>query len=294
VRAVNLIPSDARRGGRSGAGLTLGPAYAVVAALGVAVLLVTVYVLTSNTISDRQAKVASLQVQVTQEQARAAQLSSYAEFARLAETRIATVREIAATRFDWHRALADLSKVVPANTSLQSLFGSVAPGAMVSSASGSAGGSGITAALRGDEAVPAFEMTGCTASQDDVARLISRLRLINGVTRVTLADSTKLEATQPSAASSAAAATSTTSSGCPGGTPKFDLVIFFTPLPGAGPTGVASAAAVSTPAATSPSPAIASPTPAATSPSPASASPTPAAASPSPTSTPTSGSGGTK
>ena len=77
----------------------------------------------------------------------------------------------------------NLSQVVPADTTLQSIVGTVVPGA-------SAGGGGAGAAsLRADIAAPAFELTGCTANQDDVARLMSRLRLINGVTRVSFSDS---------------------------------------------------------------------------------------------------------
>ncbi len=194
-----------------------------------------------NTIAERTAKVATLRAQANQAQQEAARLAPYTQFAQLAQTRAETVREIAATRFDWHAALADLSRVVPANTSLVTLFGSVAPGASVA---GSSGG-GDTAALRADIASPAFEMSGCTGTQDDVASLMSRLRLINGVTRVTLADSTKPDSAGAGASVTTISGSSTTSanggnsSGCGDG-PGFDLVVFFSPLPGAGPTGVAS------------------------------------------------------
>ena len=245
MRAVNLIPTDARRGGRTVGGRPSGgPAYAVLGLLAAAVLLVTIYVLTTNTISDRQAKIASLTAQAAQERAQAARLVNYANFAMLAQARAQTVREIAATRFDWHAALADLSKVVPANTSLESLFGSVAPGANVTGASGAAGGAGISASLRSDEPVPAFELTGCTSSQDDVARLLSRLRLINGVTRVTLGDSQKAAAAQSGAG--VASSNGGSSTGCGPNAPTFDLVVFFSALPGAGPTGAASAPGTST------------------------------------------------
>jgi Tfp pilus assembly protein PilN len=206
--------------------------------LAVAVALVTVYVLTSNTISDRKAQVASLQSQAQQAKAQAARLGNYAQFQKLAQTRAETVRQIAATRFDWNSALSELSRVVPSNTSLQSLLGTVAPGANVSGAGGTAGAS--TGSLRGAISNPAFELRGCTSSQDDVARLMSRLRLINGVDRVTLADSQKPDASQ--AAGSAGAVVSGSSSvGCGANHPAFDLVVFFKPLPGAGPTGATSA-----------------------------------------------------
>ncbi len=219
MKAVNLIPGDNRRPGFS-TGLSLGPAYAVLGVLAVAVGLLTLYVLTNNTISKRKSEIATVQAQIIQEHAQAAHLANYVRFAQLAAARAKTVREIATTRFDWHAALADLSKVVPANTSLQSLQGSVAPQATVSGGGG--GGSG----LRADIAVPAIELTGCSKTQDDVAQLMSRLRVINGVTRVTLSDSVK---------SASSASGPNGGGGCGGNTPSFDLVVFFKPLPGADP-----------------------------------------------------------
>ncbi len=257
MRAVNLIPSDARRGGRASGGRPRGgPAVLIIAGLAVAVLLMTVYVLTSNTVSERQAKITSLQAQAAQEQAEATRFVNYTNFASLARARAETVLTIATARFDWHAALSDLSKVVPANTSLQSLFGSVAPGASVNgSGAGAAGGS---SSLRQDISSPAFELTGCTKSQDDVARLMSRLRLINGVTRVTLGDSIKSGTTQ-----SGASVSSSGAAGCGSNAPTFDIVVFFSPLPGAGATGVTSAATTTgSPATATGSPATATGSPA--------------------------------
>jgi Tfp pilus assembly protein PilN len=266
MRAVNLIPGDAR--GSSGVKVAggLGPGYAVIALLGVAVLLVSVYVLTSNTISDRQSKLATLQAQVTEEQAQASRLTNFASFLKLTQARVETVRQIASSRFDWHAALADLSKVIPANTSLQSLTGTVAPGATVSGAGGSAGGSSLRSAIPS----PAFEMLGCTKTQDDVARVMSRLRLINGVQRVTLASSVKTDAGQAGAAVSSVSGPAV---GCGANAPTFDLVVFFAPLPGASvaaapgaSTTAAAGTAATTAASGTKSPATGATTPAATSP----------------------------
>lgn len=242
MKAVNLIPTDAQRR-RGPAGLPHGPAVVVVGLLGIAVLFVTIAVLTGNTITERKAKLANLTAEVAAAQAQAAQLSNYTAFEQLARTRAETVRQIAAARFDWHAALSDLSNVVPSDTSLTSLVASVAPGATI--AGGGAGaGSGVASALRSDISVPAFELAGCTKTQDDVAKLISRLRLVNGVTRVTLGDSQKQTAAQPGTA----VAGGSTTTGCGANAPTFDLVVFFTSLPGAGPDGVTSvsAAAAST------------------------------------------------
>jgi Tfp pilus assembly protein PilN len=212
VRAVNLIPRDSRRGGVGPSLGKLGAPHAVIGLLVVALLFVTLYVVSSNTVSDRQTQLASVQQQVTQMRAEVTSLQRYQQFEQLAQERAQTVREIASTRFDWHGALSDLSKVVPSNTSLQSLVATVSP-------SSGGGGAGPGGSVRGDIDSPAFELKGCTASQDEVAQLMSRLRLIDGVTRVTLEDSTQT----PSATGSTVPA----QGGCTG--PTFDLVVFFAP-----------------------------------------------------------------
>jgi hypothetical protein len=155
---------------------------------------------------------------------------------------VQTVRGIAATRFDWNASLANLARVVPANTSLESLTGTVVPGASAGGSAGSGGGSSGATNLRGDITGPAFELNGCTASQDDVARLISRLRVMPGVKRVALGSSVIEQQSQSSAASAR---------GCKPGSPTFSLVVFFNQVAGAGATGATTlTAAPSAPGAT--------------------------------------------
>jgi Tfp pilus assembly protein PilN len=232
MRAVNLIPADSR-GRSSSRGPSTGmqiPVYVLLGVLAAAVALVTLYVLTNNSITSRKAEVASLKTQVAQEQAAANRLGEFSKFSSLAQTRIGTVNSIASARFDWHTALVNLSKVVPADTTLQSIVGTVVPGA-------SSGGAGTTSSLRSDIAAPAFDLTGCTANQDDVARLMSQLRLINGVTRVAFTNS------QVSGASPSGSAGSP---GCAANAPVFSLTVFFTPVANAGPNGVTAVSGVST------------------------------------------------
>ena len=231
MRAVNLIPADSRGGGSRSRGPSTGmqiPVYVLLGFLAAAVALVTVYVLTNNSIAARTAKLGNLKTEVTQEQAAVARLGEFTKFASLAQTRISTVHSIAAARFDWNSALSDLAKVIPANTTLQSIVGTVVPGA----SSGGSGGAG-TGSLRSGITAPAFELSGCTASQDDVAKLMSQLRLINGVTRVTISDSQMSN-------TATAASTGGSSQGCGANAPTFDLVVFFQPVANAGPAGVTS------------------------------------------------------
>jgi Tfp pilus assembly protein PilN len=236
VKAVNLIPADSRKGGGGSSSASQLASYGLFGILAAALVLVTLYVLANNSISDRQSRLTTLRTEVAQAQSEASRLGTYSQFQQLARTRVQTVQDIAATRFDWHSALTDLSRVVPANTSLQSLAATVAPGA-------SAGGSGAAAAgnLRTAVSAPAFELAGCTSSQDDVARLMSRLRLIDGVSRVTLGSSTKTGPAQTGAgAPSPTSAASTPAVGCGPNKPTFDVIVFFQPLAGAGPMGATS------------------------------------------------------
>ena len=233
MRAVNLIPADARGRSRN-RGPSTGmqvPVYVLLGFLAAAVALVTLYVLANNSIASRTATLNNLKAEVAQEQTAVARLGEFTKFSALAQSRVGTVRAIAAARFDWHAALSDLSKVVPANTTLQTVNGTVVPGASAGGA-----GSGGTGALRSDVSAPAFELTGCTRSQDDVAQLISQLRLIDGVTRVSFANS------QESANSTASTQSSGSPQGCGANGPTFDLIVFFQPVAGAGASGVTSLA----------------------------------------------------
>lgn len=223
MRAVNLIPDDVRKRGSTVSVGRLGVAHVLIGLMAVVLGFVAIYVFTSNTISQRQAQLVTLHEEVAQAQAQAARLTDYAQFEQLAQAREATVSEIASSRFDWHTALTDLAKVMPANATLHSLSATVA--------SGSGGGSS-SSSVRGDIDAPAFALSGCTQTQDDVARLASRLRVINGVTRVTIEDST--------GASGVSNPGSPTASATCGGGPSFDMVVFFQPVAGAaalaGPT----------------------------------------------------------
>jgi Tfp pilus assembly protein PilN len=234
VKAVNLIPADTHGGGggapRAGSGV-----FVLLGVLAALVAGVSFYVLTSNTIADRRAQVTSMQAQASAAQATAASLQPYRDFASLAQSRVETVRQLGAARFDWHRAFSELATVIPGNVWLTSLLGTVAPGVSVDGAS-----SGATSGLRSTIAAPAIEMSGCTVSHDSVVQLISHLRLMDGVQRVSLADSSKDGGTAGSGGG-----------GCQNGHPsfpQFDLVIFFEPLPGL-PTAPGAATSTATPAA---------------------------------------------
>jgi Tfp pilus assembly protein PilN len=209
MRAVNLIPEDAAGGGGAsslGVPILLG-------SLVVLLALVTAHVLTGNTIQDRKGELASVRQQVAVAQVQADATKPYREFASLAEARVETVRQLGSARFDWHRAFAGLATVIPDDVWLTSVTGTVAPG--VSIAAG--GDTGGASALRSAIPNPAITLTGCTVDHESVVRLVSRLRLLHDVERVSLADSSK-----------------DAGGDCQHGHtnfPQFNAVIFFAPIP---------------------------------------------------------------
>ena len=213
MRAVNLLPSDLR-----GAAPTAAPsarpekaegigAYVVLGALALCVAALAVYVLATNSVKQKQTELAEVTAQADVAAQAAAKLKPYADFDSMAKARIETVRGLAAARFDWEQALRDLSRAMPADVKLQSLSGDMGlPGT-------NTGGGGDP--LRGSIQAPAISLVGCAVSQPAVARMLSRLRAVDGVTRVSLSKSEKLD-------------TESGQSACSGANPpSFSAVVFF-------------------------------------------------------------------
>jgi Tfp pilus assembly protein PilN len=216
MRAVNLLPSDMRQA-RPKPGPAARPepvqgigAYVLLGALGLFVAALAGFVLFSNGVKQREADLETAKERTAAATAKAAALKPYADFEALAASRVETVRGLAAARFDWEQALRDISRAVPGDVKLQALEGDIG-------LPGTAGGGD---ALRGSIQAPAITLGGCASSQVGVARMMSRIKAVDGVTRVTLS---KSEST-----TSGAPAASTTGSPCGAGDPPtFSLVIFF-------------------------------------------------------------------
>ncbi len=266
MRAVNLIPAEERRGGGAGgSGRSGGAVYVLLGVLAVAVLAVSAYVLTGNTVNDKQAQLDAMSVKAGAAEQQAAALKPYAEFAKLEQTRVGTVKSLATSRFNWDHTLRQLSKVMPTTVWLSSFLATVKPGVTVDGGAAS----GDTGNVRQASQSPAIELTGCTTSQDEVARLMTRLRLMSGVDRVVLTSSEKQ--TNTNAAAAATPASGSDSGGgngdCRHGSdrfPQFSMVVLFkapptpaapTGAPGAAGTPAAGAAGTATtqPASTAPS-----------------------------------------
>jgi Tfp pilus assembly protein PilN len=216
MRAVNLLPSDLRNvapatspsAGQEPRAEGIG-AYVVLGALGLCVAMLAVYVLAANSIKQKQADLERATAEATVVAQQASALKPYADFDALAKARVETVRGLAAARFDWEQALGDLSRSVPSGIKLTSLSGDMGlPGAS---------GGGTSDPLRGSIQAPAISLAGCAPDQPAVAQMLSRLRAVDGVTRVALSKS-----------EAATAKDSATESPCKGkNPPSFSAVVFF-------------------------------------------------------------------
>jgi Tfp pilus assembly protein PilN len=227
MKAVNLLPHDLRSGVKSpapavsaGTEDARGPGpFIVLGALALCVVALAGYVLTSNKVADRQAQLAEVSARAEATTRELAALKPYADFEAVANARVQTVSDLATSRFDWEQALRDLSRALPADVTLSQLSGSV------SSETGSGGGA---SPLRGALDVPAIELQGCTTGQTDVARLMARLRNVDGVTRVSLAKSDKETTTVRSMPAEAQTALPADVNACGmGSKPTFNVIVFF-------------------------------------------------------------------
>jgi Tfp pilus assembly protein PilN len=236
MKAVNLIPAEERRSaGGSGSGLG---SYILLGVLALVVAVSAAYTISNRTISDRRHELADVQARAQATSAEAQALQAYTTFTTLRQKRSETVRSLAATRFDWSHALHEVARTIPSDAWLTSMRATVTPSASVDGA--------VSDPLRGAVQAPAIEIVGCTTSQDQVANVISSLRRVDGVQRVSLSSSEKLTASTGSKSSSDSAGASSTD--CRNGSsrfPQFSMTLFFqTP---AAPAAAAQTTAKGTP-----------------------------------------------
>jgi Tfp pilus assembly protein PilN len=191
MRAVNLLPADAIRSRRWGAGvgdreaskrvlLTAGIVAAVFAAA-----LAAAFVHAHSSVADKQETLSGLEQQVATAQAKAAAVQA----ARAkAEARRVAVTDVNSKRITWEQVLRDLSRVLPGNVWLQNLQAqSPTPtvGASTAATSSAVASTGTTPT--------AFVVTGFTSSQKGVARVMDRLSVLPWLSDVSLQQSTRAD-----------------------------------------------------------------------------------------------------
>ncbi|HYI98680.1 MAG TPA: PilN domain-containing protein [Thermoleophilaceae bacterium] len=203
MRPVNLLPESQRRRQPSGQG---GSAYVVLSALACLLIMVAVYVLTANKATSRDNDAAAASAKADQLEARAAEIGAFGDFAQVKETRLASVQQLAGSRFDWERLMRELARVLPSEGWVQ---------VVKASTTGAIDSSGT--ATETVSAGPTAQLTGCMPRQSDVARLMLRLRRMHRVEDVTLKESTREQQGAPA-----------TLDNC-GRLYKFDLTVAFAP-----------------------------------------------------------------
>ncbi len=223
MRAVNLIPVEQRGGASVGAGRSEGAAYAVLALVAGVAVLALLYGIAKHQISSRRAQAASLTAQAQRAQAEAGQLAPYTSFVALRQQREQAVAQVVDSRFDWAHSFHELGRVLPGGVSVSSLTGSIGgagTGAGSAPASSTAGGKGSGGSSTPPGSVPIFTIAGCATSQQAVAALLNRLRLMDGAAEVNLQSSSKGGSGGGAAGGS-----------CPPNTPAYSVLVTFDPLP---------------------------------------------------------------
>jgi Tfp pilus assembly protein PilN len=183
MRAVNLIPADQQRGAGGAAGKSGGGVYVLLGALALLVVMAGVWTTINKSVKDKKAQLADVTQQAAAAEAKATSLASYTKFAAIRAKRVDTVKQLAASRFDWAHSLREVARVLPANAWITSMTATTSPSVSVTG--------GATGALRAAISAPAIVLQGCTTSQASVSKVLARLRLADGVQRVSLEDSTK-------------------------------------------------------------------------------------------------------
>jgi Tfp pilus assembly protein PilN len=232
MRAVNLIPKDQRSGSSVGVGRSEGGAYGVLVLLVAIAALAVLYGKANRDVASRKVQAATITAEAQRAQAEASQLAPYTSFVALRSQREQAVAALVNSRFDWAHAFHEFGRVLTGQTQIGTLDGSIVAAASTTVTTGapaSTAGSAVASATPAGS-VPTFNLTGCATNQDAVAQMLERLRLIDGVSTVTLLSSTQ----------SGGGAGSASSGGCPPNGPSFAVTVAFDALPSA----AASAAAV--------------------------------------------------
>lgn len=175
MRPVNLLPESQRKRRSEGGGNNAKPFLIV---LTVLLVMTGVYVITANNATSRANQTVEASAEADQLEARAGALGGFGDFAQTKEARVAAVRELADSRFDWERMVRELSRVIPAGGWLTAVKAS-ATGETTSTAGGSSDASGS----------PTATLTGCLPRQTEVAQLMLRLRRMYRAEDVSLTSS---------------------------------------------------------------------------------------------------------
>ena len=212
MNAVNLLPAKHRP--RTPTGGQQGSSYIVIGVLGVALLMVLMYVLTVNGINGNKDSLARTKAETAQAQKRAAELGPYGNFTQVKEQRVSSVKGLATGRIDWERLARGLAHVLPPKVWLLSADASAIgsgdgedakPPAQSTPPPAAAGGgdqpAAATPAPKPEAGTgPKMTLKGCAPSHSEIAVTLVRLRHLPNVEDVSLVSATKPKDTPAPAA----------------------------------------------------------------------------------------------
>jgi Tfp pilus assembly protein PilN len=191
MRAVNLLPHDARPGSRwatfgrgASARHVLARSGIAAAVLGLALAGLTLH--QRSVVDDRQTELRDGQARLVVAQAKAAEVQ---QTQAASAARYSALKTLVAQRLAWEDVLRDLARVLPEGVFLQSLS-AASPTPTTTAAGTPAAAAPGTAAAPG--AVPtSFTVSGSADSQKRVARVLDRLALLPWLSDVTLQSSVR-------------------------------------------------------------------------------------------------------
>jgi Tfp pilus assembly protein PilN len=169
VRAVNLLPGDEANQGRK-----VPPLPVLAGCVGmvlISALLAMMYLSASAGVAKKQRALEQVQAQYAAIPAPAPVSPLVADIPQQRQTRVTALATVLGQRVAWDRLLREVSQVVPSDVWLVTL-NALAPSLAPANTAG-AGTQG-------------FIVTGCTYSQDSVARFLARLSVVPDLSDMTL------------------------------------------------------------------------------------------------------------
>jgi Tfp pilus assembly protein PilN len=177
MRAVNLLPRDDSAQGRQ-----VPPLPVIVGCIGtvlVAALTAVMFLSASSGVAAKKHALEQIQAEYAALPAPVPPSPVVAELPQQRQTRVTALATVLGQRVAWDRVLQEISQVVPNDVWLVTM-NAVAPSLTPSSSVVAAGAS---------TQPQGFTVTGCTYSQDSVARFLARLSVVPDLTSMTLGKS---------------------------------------------------------------------------------------------------------
>jgi Tfp pilus assembly protein PilN len=177
VRAVNLLPGDEANQGRK-----VPPLPVLAGCVGtvlISALLAVMFLSASAGVAKKQHALEQIQAEYAAIPAPAPGSPVVAELPKQRQTRVTALATVLGQRVAWDRLLREVSQVVPSDVwlvTLNALAPSVSPANTATRAAGA-------------QPQQSFTVTGCTYSQDSVARFLARLSVVPDLSNMTLGKS---------------------------------------------------------------------------------------------------------